>query len=54
MLNVMNHQTNANLNLNDIIPSHLSEGLLVINEQTSVDKNVEEREPSCTIGENTD
>ena len=45
MHNITNYQRNANYNQNEISS---------INQITSVDKDMEKREPSCTVGVNAD
>ena len=53
LLNVTNHQRNANYNHDEI--SHFSEWLLSVNEQTtSAGKDVKKKEPQCTVGGNAD
>ena len=52
MLNVINHQRNANQNHNEII-SHLLEWLLSKRQEiTNVSKDVEKEECLCTFGGN--
>ena len=50
VLNITNHQANANQNHNDTT-SHLLEWLLLKRQVTSVGEDVE-REPLCTVGGN--
>ena len=53
MLNITNHQGNANQNRIEIITSHLLKWLSPKRQEiTSVSQDVETREPSCTIGGN--
>ena len=52
MPNVTHHQGNANQYHNEISP-HLSERLVRKRQEiTSTGKDVEKREPSCTVGRN--
>ena len=52
VLNITNHQRNANQNTNEISP-HTCQNILLfpkIREITNVGKDVEKRELSCTVG----
>ena len=53
MFSITNHQGNANQHHNEIITSHLLEWLLSKRQKiTTVGKDVEKREPLCTLGGN--
>ena len=55
LLNVTNHQRNANLNHNEIASHTYQEWLSSVNQQTTSDgKDVEKGEPFCTVGGNAD
>ena len=49
MLNITNNQRNANKNHNDLSPVRIA---IIKKTRNSVDKAVDKREPSCTVGEN--
>ena len=50
VLNITNHQGNANQNHNEIITSYLLEWLLLKRQETSAGEDVEKRVPLCTVG----
>ena len=48
LLNITDHEGNANQNHSETT-SHLSECLKLTTQETSVDKDMEKKEPSCTV-----
>ena len=52
MLKITNHQAKANQNHNEKSPrTNQNDYYQKDNKKTSVDKDVEKREPLCTVGE---
>jgi len=50
MFNITDHQGNANQNHNEIPPHTCENGYSQRQESTNVDKDVEKKEPLCTVG----